>query len=70
VTVPRWLVKAGTGKDAVTAGFVVCRVGEGYRAGGYWQAMTLYGHQIGSGRPFRSRREAANALLLHTQQQP
>ncbi len=65
----RWMVKTGTGTEAMTVGFVVCRIGEGYRSGGYWTAFTLYGQKAG-GRIFHSRREAANALLVHLDRRP
>jgi hypothetical protein len=63
----RWIVWVGTGPDATPIGMVVCRVGGGYRSGGYWTAYELFGRQLGEkgNRAYFNRREAANAVLLH-----
>lgn len=57
--------------DQVPVGFVVARRGR-QQTGVYWQAYALYGQRLPTsqpGRPFLTRKEAGNAVLVHTRQQ-
>jgi hypothetical protein len=67
--VARWIVKHGPTKhSSPPVGYVVARRNPGTMTVAYWYGYTLDGG-LGAG-PLLTRAEAANAILLHLQQQP